>query len=144
LSQISSQPNSGEAKKLHLLTWIDFDLIKAGELVAMTALELALRDRYGDKVKRKNGSIHFADLLHHMVAHDGLTDDKVPMNARCGRGSAIVGRLTGEFKPSLAQIRNSLAHGDPFDGLPWAGLLELARDLIDHAYRDFTLHVTSA
>jgi len=50
------------SQKLHLLAWIDFDLIKAGELVAMTALELALRDRYGAKVKRPNGSIPFADL----------------------------------------------------------------------------------
>jgi hypothetical protein len=28
------------AQKLYILTWIDFDLIKAGELVALTALEL--------------------------------------------------------------------------------------------------------
>lgn len=34
------------AQKLYVLTWLDFDLIKAGELVAMTALELALTDRY--------------------------------------------------------------------------------------------------
>jgi len=95
------------------------------------------------RLRRRNGSIRFDDLLHHMVAHDGLTDDKVPMNKRCGPGSVVVGRLTGDLKPSLAEIRNSLAHGDPFDGLPWAGLLELARDLIDYAYRDFTLHVTS-
>ena len=33
--------------KLHLLAWIDFDFIKASELVALTALELALMDRYG-------------------------------------------------------------------------------------------------
>ena len=125
------------SQKLHLLAWIDFDLIKAGELVAMTALELALKDRYGNEAKRRNGSIHFADLLHHMVAHDGLTDDKVPMNQRCGRGSVVVGRLTGHLKPTLADIRNSMAHGDPFDSSPWAGLLELVRDLIDYNYRDW-------
>jgi hypothetical protein len=28
------------AHKLHVLAWIDFDLIKAGELVAFTTLEL--------------------------------------------------------------------------------------------------------
>jgi hypothetical protein len=135
------------SQKLHLLAWIDFDFIKAGELIAMTALELALKDRYGDKVKRRNGSIPFAALLHHMVAHGGLTDDKVPLIQRCGQGS-VVDRLTGEPNrrrlrrmsilptPSLADIRNSMAHGDPFDSLPWAGLLELVRDLIDYSYRD--------
>ena len=27
-------------------------------------------------------------------------------------------KLTGETKPTLADRRNALAHGDPFDGLP--------------------------
>lgn len=35
------------AQKLYALAWQEFDLIKAGELVALTALELALRHRYG-------------------------------------------------------------------------------------------------
>jgi hypothetical protein len=30
------------AQKLCVLTWIDLDLVKAGEMVALTALELAL------------------------------------------------------------------------------------------------------
>ena len=30
-----------------------------------------------------------------------------------------------------------MAHGDPFDGLPTGGLLELVRDLINYAYRDY-------
>jgi hypothetical protein len=34
------------AQKLYVLAWLDFDLIKAGELIALTALELALTDRY--------------------------------------------------------------------------------------------------
>ena len=32
-------------QKLLLLAWIDFDLFTAGELIALTALELALKDR---------------------------------------------------------------------------------------------------
>ena len=44
-------------------------------------------------------------------------------------------RLTGECEPGLAGIRNSQAHGYPFDGFPWAGLLELTRDLIEYVYR---------
>jgi hypothetical protein len=57
------------------------------------------------------------------------------MQRRCGLGS-IVKRVTGEVKPSLADLRNDPAHGYPFDGLPSSGLLEVVRDLIDYAYRD--------
>ena len=35
------------AQRLYALAWMDADLVKAGELVALTALELALTDRYG-------------------------------------------------------------------------------------------------
>lgn len=139
------------AQKLYLLGWIDLDLVKAGELVALTALELALNDRYGGEVKpipRKRvdpsspGALmappprrSFNALLKHMVAKDGLTDDQIPMIIRCG-GTAI-GQLTGTTKPTLADRRNALAHGDPFDGLPTGGLLELVRDLIGFAYRHY-------
>jgi hypothetical protein len=122
------------ALKLHLLAWIDFDIIKAGEIVALTTLELGLKDRYGDKVRDKRGNISFDRLLRYMVEHDDLTDEKLPMQRRCGLGS-IVKRLTGEAKPTIANIRNDLAHGYPFDGLPQAGLLEVVRDLIEYAYR---------
>jgi hypothetical protein len=85
-------------------------------------------------VKDKKGNISFKHTLLYMVEHDGLTDDKLPMHRRCGGGS-VVSRLTGKTKPSLADIRNDLAHGYPFDGLPWSGALELVRDLIEYAYR---------
>jgi hypothetical protein len=123
------------AQKLHLLAWLDFDLIKAGELIALTALELALTNQYGHKVRDKKGKIHFYRLLAYLPKHDGLTDEKIPMVKRCG-GSAI-GMLNGKTKPGLAGIRNQLAHGYPFDGFPYAGLLELVRDLIEYAYRDW-------
>lgn len=121
------------AQTLYLLGWIDFSLIKAGELAALIALELALMDRYGGKLsKRKRG---FAALLQHMVTSDGLTDSDLPMIKRCG-GTAI-GQLVGDTRPTLAERRNTLAHGDPFEGLPTGGLLELVRDLINYAYRDY-------
>jgi hypothetical protein len=123
------------ALKLHLPSWLDLDIIKAGEIVAMTTLELALKDRYGDKVKDRRGNILFDRLLRYMVEQDGLTDDRLPVQRRCGLGSVVM-RLTGEAKPSLANIRNDLAHGYPFDGLPCSGLLEVVRDLIEYAYRD--------
>lgn len=119
------------AQRLYLFGWIDFSLVKAGELAGLIALEVALMDRYGGAIsKRKQG---FATLLKHMVEADGLTDAHIPMVVRCG-GSAI-GQLTGENDPTLAERRNLHAHGDSFAGLPAGGLLELARDLINYAYR---------
>jgi hypothetical protein len=153
------------AQKLHLLGWIDYELVMAAELVAMTTLELALRDRYLglekarrqkmiiekaqiekrsviQKEKRSAANISFADLLTYMVTEDDLTDEKIPMNLRCG-GGKIIGFLTGEHRPTLAERRNGMAHGDAFGssgaGSPCAGLLELIRDLIDYAYRDRNL-----
>jgi hypothetical protein len=124
------------ALKLHLMAWIDFDLIKVGELVALTTLELALKDRYGHRVKKsKRCEWKFADLLKFMVTDDGLTDDKLPMIQRYG--GSVVPLVRGERKPTLAEVRNSFAHGDPFDGWPWSGMLELVRDLIEYAYRDW-------
>lgn len=121
------------AQTLYLLGWVDVGLVKVGELAALIALELALMDRYGGKVsKNKRG---FAALLKHMVEADGLTDRHLPMVSRCG-GTAV-GQLTGDTRPTLAERRNMLAHGDPFDGVPTGGLLELARDLINYAYRDY-------
>lgn len=123
----------GRAQKLYLLGWIDADLIKAGELLALTALELALKDRYGDHRPKNDRS--FAALLKHMVEADGLGDEQIPMVVRSG-GSAI-GQITGKTRPSLSELRNSMAHGDPFDGAPIGGLLELVRDLIEFAYRHY-------
>lgn len=147
------------AVKLHLLAWTDIDLIKAGELVAMTALELVVKDRYLHKavVPRREAAIRkakkearepykyemeradqvpFFDLLKFMVDHDDLTDDKLAIYHRAGGGSVIAG-LNGDVKPGLSGIRNRLAHGHPFETLPWAGLLEVVRDLIEYAYRDW-------
>lgn len=121
------------AQTLYLLGWVDFGLIKAGELAALIALELAVMDRYGGQIAKRKRS--FASLLRHMVEADGLSDAQIPMVTRCG-GTAI-GQLTGETHPTLAERRNTLAHGDPFDGLPTGGLLELVRDLINFAYRDY-------
>ena len=146
------------AQKLYLLGWIDADLIKAGELVALTALELALNDRYGSAVKpisrkRIDPSSQeaimaplprrsFKALLRHMVEGDGLTDDQIPMIAACG--GAAIGQLTGTSKPTLDERRNALAHGDPFDGLPTSGLIELVRDLIMFAYRHYLAQAHAA
>ncbi len=132
IPQITYQKYS-RALLIFLLGWVEPDLVKAAELVALTALEIALIDRYADRYKGKVPP--FGILLRDMVEHDGLSDSKIPMVARCG--GSVVGRLTGEVNPSLREIRNSLAHGDPFDGLPHSGLIELVRDLIEYSHRDY-------
>jgi hypothetical protein len=81
-------------------------------------------------------------LLRHLVEQEGLTDDKIPMIVRCG-GTAI-GQLIGQTKPTLDDRRNAMAHGDPFDGLPVSGLVELVRDLIMFAYRRYLADAPAA
>ena len=124
------------AQKLYVLAWLDLDLIKAGELVALTALELALTDRYAareterrlklvaEKAEKALRPISkkekwwteytaFADLLKFMVERDGLTNAQIPMIIRCGGAARVVDRLTGVTRPSLWDLRNDLAHGAP-------------------------------
>lgn len=127
------QAKYARAQTLYLLGWADFSVVKAGELAALIALELGLIDRYGGRISKSKRS--FAAMLRHMVEVDGLTDAQIPMVSRCG-GSAV-GQLIGDVHPTLAERRNAMAHGDPFDGLPTGGLLELVRDLINYAYRDY-------
>jgi hypothetical protein len=126
------------AQMLYFLAWLYPDLIKAGELVSLTTLELALRDRYGLRIKSGKHQPSFATLLKYMV-DQGLADRDIPMVRRSG--GTVIGFLTGENQPSLSQRRNLLAHGDPFDGLPCSGLLELVRDLIIYVYQEMLLGV---
>jgi hypothetical protein len=127
------------AQTLYLLGWVDFSVVKAGELAALIALELAVMDRFGGRISKNKRS--FAALLKFMVDSDGLTDAQIPMVVRCG--ATAVGQLTGEPRPTLAERRNTLTHGDPFDGLPTGGLLELVRDLINFAYRGYIAEAAS-
>lgn len=133
------QAKYARAQTMYLLGWVDFSVLKAGELAALIALELALMDRYGGQITKSKRS--FAALLKFMVESDGLTDDRIPMIVRCG-GTAV-GQLIGATHPTLAERRNALAHGDPFDGLPTGGLLELVRDLINYAYRQYLAEAAS-
>ncbi|MFK2891691.1 hypothetical protein ISS98_11200 [Dyella flagellata] len=130
------------AQKLYAFAWFDCDLIKAGELVALSALERALKENYEGKLKKSG----LAAWVEYMAEHDGLTDKVLPIALRCGQpvvqylyetDAAIEARKKmGALEPNtLARIRNGLAHGDPFDGLSWPGLLEIVRDLIEYAYR---------
>jgi hypothetical protein len=86
-------------------------------------------------------------LIAYMVEKDGLTDDQLPIFDKSGGGSIVRnlyetknGReARGSALPpmNLVERRNRAAHGDPFDSMPAAGLIEVVRDLIEYAYRDF-------
>lgn len=141
------------AQKLYAYAWLEGDFIKAGELVAMAALEGGLKDCYGSAFAREPS---LARLIEYMVEHDGLADETFPFSLRINasvvsilyegqadrdermKRSKEAKRVNG-FVPlpptTLASIRNELAHGDPFGGLPWSGLLEIVKDLIEYGYR---------
>lgn len=142
------------AQYLYLLAWVYQDIIKAGELAALAALELALKDVYMNAYKDKNPEyknpkkpIHtfLKQGLEYMVEHDGLVDGKLPIVQKYGgsvvsnlyrvRQNGQVGKI--DQTGTLVGIRNSLAHGDPFDAIPYGSLLEIVRDLIDYIYRNF-------
>lgn len=73
------------AQKLYAYAWLEYDSIKAAELVALSALEGALSDRYGRAAMkvRKNGNDRkgpmLAELMNYMIEHDGLIDDAFPL-----------------------------------------------------------------
>ena len=152
------------AQKLYFLAWLDADLIKAGELVALTALELALKERYAFRIlelRRQAGGrkrdIYLRDLLKYVVEQDGLTDEKLPTVQKYGgavvrnlyetdaarearlyevQGDRKAKRAMAAVPPmTLDAIRNGAAHGDPFDTFPWGCLLEVVRDLVHYASR---------
>jgi len=135
------------AQKHHLVAWIDLELIKAGEWAAFGALEYALNDRYGWLIHQKEQAastkpIRFkpqslAKCLAYMLEHDGLTDERLPFSRKYGIKATEQLKEKGTLRPSLYQRRNTLNHGHLIEALPTSGLLELIRDLIDYAYRDF-------
>jgi hypothetical protein len=147
------------ALKLHLVAWLDFEFASAGQMPAFAALELSLRDRYlgyfAERHKKRVAAtalsekrsptladnfrpeqISLTDLLLHMRKRDGLTDDQLPCVRKYRGIVSVVRLLTGEAKPSLADMRNAEMHGNPFGSGYRSGLLEVVRDLIEYAYRD--------
>lgn len=165
------------ALKVYLAAWVDADILVVAEAAAYGAMELAVRDQYGEKVralqlgrKAKAGEgksnaapkrtsktstseetlPQFADepqppplsaLLDYMVRHDRLTDADLP-TACPYLGNTAVDRLRNyklkdpkAARPSIAELRNRVSHGDPRATSPYAGSLQLVRDIIHYAYR---------
>lgn len=131
----------------YLVSWLSPDLLVAADLVSFAALEYAVMDRYGHLAtprpkynpKKPNAPmrVSFAKALDNIVTGDGLTDATLPFAKKYGGG--VVGRLvqTAPTCPTLPDIRNRLAHGEPLEPGLTSGLLELVRDLIDYAYRSW-------
>ena len=113
------------------LAWMDAAVIKLAELAALAALEGAIKARYP---KQRFKGLEAA--LKHLVEHGGVTDDALPVFQQSG--GVMVQNLLYTPKDrsgsGLSEIRNRLAHGDPFEVMPWAGLFEVVRDLIDFMY----------
>lgn len=127
------------ALRLMLLAWVDYSAVKPAELQALRSLEGALAQVYFntifeleqkkherlqkkpiDRMKYHPGLCRYLD---HMVAHDALPE-------------RFHNQLTKRDSSALHNIRNGLAHGDPFNNGAWGGLMESVRDVIEHAYRN--------
>lgn len=80
-------------------------------------------------------------LLDYIVRHDGLTD--ADLKTACPYpGNTAVDRLRNyklkdpkATRPSIAELRHRVSHGDPRATLPYAGSLQLIHDIIHYAYR---------
>jgi hypothetical protein len=123
-----------DALKALLLAWVEPATIKPVELQALRSLEGALRGVYfqpmfekmlaqAPKSKLAKFRPGLGQFLEFMREHDDLPD---ALHSKSGRGPGS----------ALDTIRNRLAHGDPFNNLPWGGLLESVRDVVIYAYRN--------
>src|ERR1700730_5660673 len=72
------------AQRAYSWAWVHFDFIKLGELAALAALELALRERYVFKIRRTGRRVQFYELLKYLAEKDGLTNDKLPIVQKYG------------------------------------------------------------
>jgi len=89
--------------------------MRAGQLVDKRV------QKYGGAVVR---NLYETDAAREARLYEVQSDRKVK------RAMAAVPPMT------IDAIRNRAAHGDPFDTLPWGGLLEVVRDMIHYASRD--------
>jgi hypothetical protein len=88
------------AQKLYAYAWLEYDFIKAAELVALSALEGALSDCYGKKAvairkgKKNLSKPMLAELMTYMIECDGLTDTIFPFAQRySGEHQGVVSAL---------------------------------------------------
>ncbi|HEX7326598.1 MAG TPA: hypothetical protein VF292_14810 [Rhodanobacteraceae bacterium] len=111
------------------LAWFDGAVIKFAELGALACLEAAISSRYPQKFRG------LEQALKYLIPQSGVTDANLRVVRECG-GAAIANlvRHSNGGGPALSEIRNQIAHGDPFATLPYGGLFEVVRDLTDFMY----------
>jgi hypothetical protein len=146
------------ALRILFLAWVDANIIKAAELQALLSMECALHGAYfrvlfNDEQEKRtalrgkctknrefctfnnyckpiNDTSFYPGLcryLDYMVAHDDLPriyHSKEKKND-CS---------------ALYIIRNYLGHGATQSNLPWGGLVDVIREVIEHAYRNHPEH----
>lgn len=138
------------ALKMMLLAWNEPAIIKSAELQALRSMESALTGVYFQLIFEKEKRKHIKarnqcggckkcekcatlkqdgfrpgleKLLDYMSAHDDL-DANLHSEAKKLNQSA------------MSTIRNKLSHGEILNYLPWGGLFESVREVIEHAYRN--------
>ncbi len=120
-----------QALQLLFMAWLDVTVIKLAELGALATFEGACKARYPNQEFRG-----LENALKYLIEHEGLVDEAFRVYRETG--GAIVQNLLPTSKDGsgsgFSEIRNRLAHGDPFEILPWCGLFEIVRDLIDFMY----------
>lgn len=123
------QRNYERMLRVLFLAWLDASVIKLAELAALASLEVAIKQRYQLKFRG------LEPALEHLVDKVGVRDADLRSVRECG--GTVVSRLLLKSPPdgtALSEIRNRLAHGDPFETMPWGGLFEVVRDLVDFMY----------
>ncbi len=104
------------------MAWFHPDVVKLAELGALAVLERGIRMRYSTR-KFKAG---LTFPLRYLLECGGVRDED--LRTYPGAGVGVVQNLLRACKErsreSLCEIRNRLAHGDPFEITPWAGLFE--------------------
>lgn len=117
-----------------LLAWVEPAVIKPAELQALRSLEAGLRDVYSQLVfeqkraKKRNVNLEkfkpgLGTYLDYMAKHDELSPEAHSPSKR-------------EAGNALDVIRNALSHGKLLIGLPWGGLFESVREVMEHAFRN--------
>ena len=116
------------------LAWLDGGVIQLAELWALATLEGAIKTRYpriNERAKEEGIKVPGLEYaLRYLVNQGGLTDEAL----RESGARVLQNVLKGGNGSSLSEIRNGLAHGNALGGMPWGGLFEVIRDLIDFMY----------
>ncbi len=125
------------ALRMMLLAWVEPMVIQPAELQALRSLESALIGPYYEealvlakeknpKLKREKFKPSLGKLLDYAVEYDQL-DAMLHSVRKKENGNA------------LSVIRNALAHGDLFNTLPWCGLFEAVKAVMEHAHRNSSI-----